>query len=269
MPTIAELTQFLGEFAPLPLAESWDNVGLLVGHSTRSVDRVLTCLTVTPDVAVEAVESQVGLIVSHHPVLFKPVQKLVSTDLQGAMLLKLIEAGIAIYSPHTAFDSARGGINQQLAELFELTGIQPLRKKPVAIPTTPEGLVDGAGRFGDFQRPQTLKDLCQTTRQKLRISQLQWGGVAEQSIHRLAVACGAAAEFIPDAIQAGCDALLVGEARFHDCLRARDSGLALIIPGHYATERPAVEKLAEIIQAAFPAIQVTASQVESDPVQFA
>ncbi|MDB5390509.1 MAG: NGG1p interacting factor 3 protein [Planctomycetaceae bacterium] len=268
MPTIADISRFLGDFAPLPLAEPWDNVGLLVGHSSRQVNRIVTCLTITPDVATEAIELGAELIVSHHPVLFKPVQKLVSTDAQAAMLLQLIEAGVAIYSPHTAFDSALGGINQQLAVLFSLEDIQPLRIKATAGPGERPGEAAGAGRHGKLSVTRTLTELCELTKIKLRIRQLQFVGEPQRKIQRLAIACGAAAEFIPDAIFAGCEALIVGEARFHDCLRARDSGLALILPGHYATERPAVEAVAKLLQATFPETVVTASLVESDPVKF-
>lgn len=268
MPLITDISQFLARFAPLALAESWDNVGLLIGNPSRSVRRIVTCLTITPDVAAEAIELQAQLIVSHHPVLFKPVQKLVSTDPQGQMLLQLIEAGIAIYSPHTAFDSAQHGINQQLAELFSLCDIQPLRKKIIPFSGQDLGDNQGAGRCGSLQASKTLNEMCVLTKRLLDVQNLQYVGDPGIEIHRLAIACGAAAEFIPDAIQAGCDALLVGEARFHDCLRARDSGVALILPGHYATERPAVETLASLLHSEFPEVFVTASQVEADPVKF-
>ena len=269
MITVSDVAHFLGDFAPLTLAESWDNVGLLVGDATRSVDRILTCLTVTPDVVAEAVALRVDLIVSHHPMLFKPVQRLVANDPQGAMLLTLVGSGISLYSPHTAFDSAAAGINQQLAERFGLLGVHPLRIKPNPV-NSPLSLMEGAsgaGRFGDLPQPCTFDELCESTKQLLNVSRLQRVGQPSATIRRLGVACGAAAEFIPDALAAGCDALLTGEARFHDCLRARDSGLALILPGHYATERPAVETLAELLQTKFAGITVTASVQEHDPVE--
>lgn len=269
MLTISEITRFLGEFAPLPLAESWDNVGLLIGDTGRSVSRILTCLTVTPDVVEEAVANQVDLIVTHHPLMFKPIQRLVASDMQGAMLLKLVEAGIAVYSPHTAFDSAADGINQQLAQSFNLRNIKPLRALPnlAGAPFLPDGFTPGSGRYGDLPYPHALNQLCETAKTLLKVTRLQRVGEATHSICRVGIACGAAAEYIPDALAAGCDALVTGEARFHDCLRARDSGLALILPGHYATERPAVESLAQVIRGQFKGITVTASTREHDPVE--
>lgn len=269
MPTVADISRFLGEYAPLPLAESWDNVGLLIGDEDRAANRVLTCLTVTPDVVEEAVALQIELIVSHHPMLFKPVQRLVSTDIQGGMLLKLIESGIAVYSPHTAFDSAADGINQQIAEGLGLRDIKPLRVMRNLANTSalPAEFTPGSGRYGDLPQPSSLAELSDTVKKLLKVTRLQRVGEATQSVCRAGVACGAAAEFIPDALAAGCEVLLTGEARFHDCLRARDGGIALILPGHYATERPAVEQLATVIAKQFPGTTVTASTREHDPIE--
>lgn len=113
--TIDQIVEFLEQFAPPMLAEDWDNTGLLIGDRDGKVDRILTCLTLTPDVAEEAIDKGVQLVVSHHPVLFRKVQKITSDDAEGQMLLRLIRAGVAVYSPHTSFDSAENGINRQLA----------------------------------------------------------------------------------------------------------------------------------------------------------
>src|SRR5579872_2657923 len=88
----------------------------------------MTCLTLSPDVAREAIERQAGLVVAHHPILFRPVKRLTGDDVEGRMLLDLIAARIAVYSPHTAYDSAPDGINQQLARLLGLVEIEPLRR---------------------------------------------------------------------------------------------------------------------------------------------
>src|SRR5262245_16435797 len=115
MPRVADLVACLERLAPPKLSEEWDNVGLLVGDRTQPVASVLTCLTLTPDVAREAIERRVSLVVSHHPVLFRAVKRLTADDPQGRMLLDLIAARIAVYSPHTGYDSADEGINRQIA----------------------------------------------------------------------------------------------------------------------------------------------------------
>ncbi|MCA9044006.1 MAG: Nif3-like dinuclear metal center hexameric protein, partial [Planctomycetaceae bacterium] len=99
MTTGREIIDFLEGFAPTRSAESWDNVGLLLGDSAQSVTRVMTCLTLTPDVAQEAVTAGAEFIVTHHPILFRPVQSLTTANPQGAMLLGLAQAGVAVFSP--------------------------------------------------------------------------------------------------------------------------------------------------------------------------
>src|SRR6476469_6879970 len=126
MPSVAAIADFLEVFAPSVLAEYWDNVGLLVGDRSRNVSRIMTCLTITPVSAAEAIAEQADLIVTHHPLPFKALKRLTADSHEGQLLWDLIGARVSIYSPHTAFDSAREGINQRLAEGLGLTNIQAL-----------------------------------------------------------------------------------------------------------------------------------------------
>lgn len=262
--TISSIIEFLEDFAPRQLAENWDNIGLLVGDAAREVTKVMTCLTLTPDVAEEAMTAGAELVVSHHPVLFRPIQRLTADQSEGGMLLELIEHRIAVYSPHTAFDSAASGINQSLAEKLGLTGLRPLRMIDHA--ELPVG--SGSGRYGMLPTPQTLEEFLGRVRSALNVQYLQFSGDLRQQVTQVGVACGSAAEFLGDAHRLGCDVLLTGEGRFHSCLEARAIGTALVLAGHYATERPAVEQLAEVIQQKFPALSVWSSAVETDPVQW-
>lgn len=263
--TLSDCLSRLAAIAPLELAESWDNVGLLVGDRAQGVRRVLTCLTLTPDVAREAIDEQADLIVTHHPVLFRPVQRLTSDTLEGAMLLSLIRNAVAVYSPHTAYDNAVQGINQQLADRLELTDVQPLRPA-AALSSSAETASLGSGRRGLLPQPQTLSQLREQVQRSLSTSAVQFVGDPDRRIARLAIACGSAAEYLADAAKADCDALLTGEARFHACLEARALGVALILAGHYATERFAVETLAARITAEWPGIEAWASRCETDPL---
>ena len=124
---VRDVVTFLKHIAPASLAEDWDNVGLLVGDDAAEVATVLTCLTLTPDVAREAIDNRANLVISHHPLMFRPIQRITTADPQGRLLLDLIGAGIGLYSPHTGYDSATLGINRQLAELIGLQDVKPLR----------------------------------------------------------------------------------------------------------------------------------------------
>lgn len=260
-----ELTTLLAtlrSLAPLELAEAWDNTGLLLGDPSQPIERVLTCLTLSGDVADEAIEIGAQLVVSHHPVLFRAVKSLTTATAEGRTLLKLLKAGVAVYSPHTAWDSSADGINSQLAGALELSDVQPLR------PAVDREAAVGGGRFGMLRQPLALPQFLTHVKASLAIDRLQYACGGGSQITRVAVACGSAAEFIGDAVRHGCQALVTGEARFHACLEARDAGIVLVLAGHYATERPGIEQLARTLAAAHPQLTVTASQREADPVQW-
>jgi dinuclear metal center YbgI/SA1388 family protein len=365
MTTVADIVRVLEQWFPLALAAEWDNVGLLLGDSVQPVERLMTCLTVTPASADEAIRDKAHLIVSHHPVLFRGAKSLTTASAEGAVLLKLIRAGIAVYSPHTAFDNAPGGINDFLAKRLGLGGIRPLRslaldnnvKLAIFVPdgdlakvsdavfTAGAGVIGqyrecsfrlagtgtffgsdatnptvgqkgrredvsewrlevvcpqarleavlramrpahsyeepafdiyplqgdpsrhGQGRVGDLPQPMALADFAQIVKSQLRANALQTVGDTAKSIRRVAIACGAAGEFLADAGRAGADVFVTGELRFHDALAAETKGVAVVIAGHYATERPAVEDLATRLAAAIPGITIWPSRDERDPVQ--
>lgn len=257
MATVHVIVAFLEQLAPLHLAEDWDNVGLLVGRRNQSVGKLMTCLTVTPQSAAEAVEAKADLIVAHHPMPFLATKRLTDETTVGRILLDLIAAHVAVYSPHTAFDSARQGVNERLAAGLGLRGVAPLAPHP-------EGL--GTGRWGWLSESTTLRELADRLSKFLSIERLQMVGQPEQPVRTVAVGCGAADELLDAARQNGCDAMVIGEARFHTCLEAQASGIALLLPGHFASERFAVEGLADVLARQFPDVQVWPSRREADPV---
>jgi dinuclear metal center YbgI/SA1388 family protein len=256
---IQSIAEFLERFAPPYLAEDWDNVGLLVGDASREVRKAMTCLTITPESAAEAIERGAELIVAHHPLPFAAVKRITAETVLGRLLLDMIAARIAVYSPHTAFDSAPRGINQRLAEGLGLGGIAPLKVHA-------EG--GGSGRFGTLEKPATLRELGEKLKAFLKIDGLQIVGPLERPIRKVAVACGAAGEFLPFAVENGCECLVVGETRFHTCLEAEALGVALLMPGHFASERFALECLAEVLKAEFPGLEIWPSRREKDPARW-
>jgi dinuclear metal center YbgI/SA1388 family protein len=362
--TVGAIADFLVRFAPPGLAADWDNVGLLLGDRAAPVRHALTCLTVTPDVAAEAVASKAQLLITHHPILFRPVRRLTAAEPEGRMLLDLIRAGVSVYSPHSAFDNTQGGINDELAGRLGLADVTPLRprasasacKLVVFVPESDLGRVSdalfaaGAGRIGEYRecsfrlagmgtffgseetkptvgqkgrreevgewrlevvcpasdvdrvvaamrrahsyeepaydvyplrpgpseagegrvgrlrQPTPLATLARTVQKILGAALVQGVGEGDRQVERVAVACGAGGEFLADAARTSADVFLTGELRFHDCLRARALGLAVLLPGHYATERFAVEDLAGRLQSEFPALDIRASQAERDPL---
>ncbi|MCA9039527.1 MAG: Nif3-like dinuclear metal center hexameric protein, partial [Planctomycetaceae bacterium] len=203
MTTVADLISWFDEETPANLAESWDNVGLLIGRETGPVHSILTCLTLTPDVAAEAISKQIDLIISHHPILFRPVQQITTATAEGTMLLDLIESHVAVFSPHTRYDSAATGINQQLAEQLGLEQIQPIRllEAQADQSTSPQG----AGRWGQLPAPIPLDEFAERVKQTLQVPALALSGAERETVSTVGIACGSAGEFLKEAAQLGCD----------------------------------------------------------------
>lgn len=367
MTTVADVADFLERFAPTRRAAEWDNVGLILGERSVNVTRILTCLTVTPPVVEEAIAAGVNLIVTHHPMLFRPVQNLTDATPEGRMVLALLRAGIAVYSPHTAFDNCAGGINDLLAQKLGLTDVRPLRpyeaarqcKVVVFVPDSdlakvsdamfaagagnigqysqcsfrlagtgtffgsdaanptigakgrreevsewrleticPESALEavtaairrahsyeepafdvyplhpsrdgvGEGRLGRLPAARRLIEICGEFRAQLECGPIQVVGDSNRAVNTIALACGAGGEFVRDAIAAGADAFLTGEARFHESLFAQAHGIALILAGHYATERHGAVALADRLRSAIPVVESFVSRREADPVSWA
>src|ERR1017187_10431634 len=141
MTTVSDVAAWLEQFAPARLAEPWNNVGLNWGAPAEPVQKVMTCLTVTPTTAAEAIHERAGLIVSHHPILFREVKKIRADLPETGYLWKLARAGIAVASPHTAFDNTHNGINDLLCQRLGLGDVVPLRAAALAAPRSVKGVV--------------------------------------------------------------------------------------------------------------------------------
>ena len=260
MTAIKKVCGFLDSFAPTRLAEEWDNVGLLVGDPTIEAKKVMTCLTVTPESAGEAIEKNVDLIVSHHPLPFRPLKRLTTETVASRLLWELVRAGVSIYSPHTGFDSASQGINQTLGEKIGLSGLSPL----VPIKDDPAEL--GAGRIGSLQSAPSLRSFIDTIKAEFELEGLHVVGDLDEPVKLVAVACGSGGSFLEKARRAHCDTFVTGEATFHTCLEAKANGISLVLLGHHTSERFAVEDLSGRLASKFPDLAVWASKQESDPL---
>lgn len=259
MPTINELCLYLEQLAPTRLAEDWDNVGLLAGDRNAEVNKIMTCLTITPASAEEAISKDADLIVSHHPLPFRPLKKLTTDQIPSRLLWNLIRAGVAIYSPHTGFDSAINGINQMLAEKLGLSNIRPINP----IEGDPQGL--GSGRIGKLA-PMSLRELADRCKQQLSLNGMHLVGDLDRSVQNVAIACGSGGSFLQNSLSHQCDTLITGETTFHTCLEAESSQVNLLLLGHFASERFAVEVLAERLKTQFADQEIWASQDETDPL---
>ena len=261
--TVAEMAELMEQIAPLKLSEPWDNTGLLLGDPQSEVQRVMTCLTLTDVSVQEAIDGRASLAIAHHPLPFKPLSKITTATATGRLIWRLASSQIAVYCPHTAWDSAPDGINAQLARKLSLSEVEPLvvNRDDSAAPS-------GSGRWGKLSRaldlPSIARKLCQA------IPHCRPRAVAcEGSITRIGIGCGSGGSFLAAAASHECQLLITGEATFHTCLEAEALGMGLLMIGHFASEKFAMDQLAARLASAYPALTVWSSLHERDPVNVA
>lgn len=252
MTTVSQILAQLEQIAPPELKMSWDNVGLLCGDPQAEVTKILVSLDPFEGVADEAIETGAQLIVTHHPLIFRPCQAVTTQTSIGRTILKLSAHGISAINAHTNLDCAAGGVNDVLASILGLDRVEKL----------PDGLV----RMGTVAE-QPLPDFLCHVKNKLHTPTLRYvdGG---KPVHRVAVGGGACGDFLTNAYDAGCDTFVTSDIKYNQFWDAHDLGLNLIDAGHFYTENPVCAAVQARLQAAFPQMDVVLSKKHRDCMKF-
>lgn len=239
---ITDLITWFEEWANPAWCESWDNCGWQIEPGVLEEEaRVLVCLTPTLAVMAEAIALNANLIFAHHPLIFNPPKSLRSGEALAEMVRLAFTHNIGIYSAHTNFDQVNDGTADVLAQILQLQAVSPI------VPTQ-SGL--GYGRVGMLEPALTLQELLSTIQTQLHPPKLIFSPAAnlQQQISRVAVLGGSGAGFISAVVKTNAQAYLTADCKFHQFQESRDQGLILIDAGHYATERPACDRLVQKFQ---------------------
>ena len=228
---VQQVFDFINERAPFETQVAYDNSGLLVGDPGREVTGIHFALDVTNKVIDEAVSNGANLIITHHPMMFSPIKRLVETDYQSRLLCRLIREGISLISAHTNLDQAPGGCNDVLAQAIGLTGIEG------------EGFV----RVGTLPHPMTATELAAHISSGLG-DVVRVMGDSSAVITKVGMCSGSGADEWPAAAEMGAQAFLTGEVKHHIALEAADAGVVMLEAGHHATEEPGIFALAKALQ---------------------
>lgn len=238
--SITDIIRCLDEIAPFSMAESWDNVGLLVGNRNRVVDTIIVGLDPTNALLEEAIEQGADTVVTHHPAIFKPIPSINTADPAGKFLEKALSNQINILACHTNFDSAARGVNDALARLLGLQEIFPL------VPSTTHQLENaGMGRKGLYPSGLSRKEFISTLLEILELPSVQIAGRLPEIIYSVALCGGSGSDFAEAAQQSGADVFISAEIKHNVARWAEESHFCVIDGTHYATEKPAVRVLAE------------------------
>lgn len=253
--TVQNILDYLFTLAPVSYQESWDNVGFLVGRKDAPVTRILVALDAAAAVAEEAAALGCELVVTHHPLIFRPAKHITDADPMTGGLLSYLEKGLAVISMHTNLDCAPGGVNDVLAERLGLHNFETLQ----------DGETAGLLRAGDAA-PMELPAFAAFVKERLACPGLRYvsGG---KPVRRVAVGGGGCAGYMSAALEAGCDTFVTADVKYHEFQEAQTRGLNLIDAGHFETENPVCAVIEQKLAARFPEIEVLLS-AHTDCIRF-
>lgn len=223
---VSEIIEIIENIASPEIAEEWDNVGLLLGDKDKNVSKVLVALDINAEIIRQATENKVDLIVTHHPLIFKPIGRVTDKN-----LLVLLENKIAVYSAHTNLDNCDDGVNKVLAELLELKNVKR----------------DGMIAYGECDECDSSQ-FVDLVKSKLNVNSVRCSNVTDKKIKKVAVLGGSGGDFLMNAVNLGCDAFVTGEASYHDAQCACENNILLISAGHFETENPVVDMLCKLLE---------------------
>ena len=262
MTTVDHILKYVETLAPRAMKMDWDNVGLLCGSRSTPVTKVLVALDPFEHVCREAAEWGAEVIVTHHPIIFKPLPNITDETSIGRGLRTLIKHDISAVNAHTNLDQAPGGVNDVLAKKLALVNVQVMNPCGTDANGEPWGLL----RMGEVPE-QPLGEFLKRVKTLLRCEGLRYvdGG---KPVQKVAVGGGACGDGLMDALRSGCDTFVTSDVKYNQFWDAHDLGLNLIDAGHFHTENPVVAVLAEKIAAAFPDVEVKISETHGDCVKY-
>ena len=263
MTQLSDLIKTFEALWPIATAEDWDRPGLMLGHPSQEVSKVVLSVDVTAEVVAEASESGAQLLLSHHPMLLRGVNELGELTLKGNLAAKAIRSGLAVFAAHTNADIAEIGVGRALAESLGMTEIEPLDKET------------GHGSVGKISET-TLLDFARFIASKLppTAQGVRVAGAGDKSVSRVALVAGAGDSYLGLALKSGADVFITSDLRHHpsqDFIEQSklSDGPALIDIAHWAAEWLWLDMAARELALRHPECEFVVSDLRTDPWDFA
>ncbi|HPF42753.1 MAG TPA: Nif3-like dinuclear metal center hexameric protein [Bacillota bacterium] len=248
-----EVTKYLETMYPRHLAYDWDNVGLQVGTLNKPVKKILVTLDVTKDVVREAADLKADLILSHHPLIFQPISSVQFETPKGWIIQELVKKDIALYSMHTNFDVADGGMNDRLSERLGLRDTKLLDEEL------------GIGRYGRIN-PMPMPEFISYVKKQLEVTHVRLIGNMNKTVEIVGISGGSGSQHMHQAKKRGCDVYITGDVTYHNALDAIMMGYTIIDVGHNV-EKIFIPSIIDDIRKEFPYLDIAASTVDTNPYQ--
>ena len=232
--TVKDLYSALSERMPEYLREGWDNDGIMCcADSSNEVENVLITLDVTEEVVDYAIDRNFDLIISHHPLIFKPLGAITDDNHISRKVIKLLTNNISVFSFHTRADKAEGGVNDILADLLGLRDVETFGD-------------DGLGRIGEYPEEIEIDEFIHIVKTRLGADGVR---VADgyNTVKRVALVGGEGKGYVKAAIDSGADTYISGRIGYNVMEEAPERCINLVEAGHYYTEAPVTKYFAELV----------------------
>lgn len=234
----------LDRWAPPYLIDEWDNTGFQIGDPEKQIEKVIISLDLDREVFEQAVREKAQMIITHHPIIFKPLKSLITIDPKERLIYDIIREGIVVYNAHTNLDLAKGGVNDALAEALGIVDTEPLA-------VVHEETGHGYGRIGKIEETY-LSIYLDKIKKSLDIDHLIIYGSREKVVGRVAVCGGSGSSFIYDAYLKKADIYITGDVKYHEAQYANELGLTIIDAGHYHTEKVILPVVKDYLEKELP-----------------
>lgn len=271
-PCVDDIITLMERLAPSALAESWDNCGLQVGSKYWGVKKIWVALDPLLPVITAASKQAVDLLITHHPLIFKPLSNINLDTALGKVIEKAISSRTAIFAAHTNLDSAADGINDILADLLGMKDCVPLvpsQNQRTVVNDSGDGPVLGLGRIGRLEPGMSVEQLVKKIKSKLNLSRVRVAGNQDVRLGKIAVCSGGGGGLLDTFLESDAQAYICGDLRYHDARAAEDAGKVLVDVGHFPSEHIVVDDLTQRLQSEMAQadwkVQVEACLLEKEP----
>lgn len=246
-----EIVSILERQSPTEYALEWDNVGLLVGRRNKEVKKIMIVVDATKEICQAAIDNNVDMIISHHPMIFTKLNKVNDDTVLGEKILSLIESGIVCYAMHTNFDT-RGGMAKEAAKMLGLKNTEVLEE-------TNSG--EGLGQIGILDKTLSLIETSELVKDKFDLENVMIYGNTATKVDKIAICPGSGKSVIDIAKEKNADCLITGDIGHHDGIDAVERGLCIIDASHYGIEKIFMQFMYTYLKDFCPGVEIGIADV--------
>lgn len=260
---LKNIIDYMENWVPSRLIDAWDNTGFQIGLEKKYIKNVLIALDLDEYTLKIAIEGKFDLIITHHPIIFKPLKTIISTNPKEKLILDIIKNDIAVYNAHSNLDLAIGGVNDEFAKRLNMKNKKHL-KEIFKEEVDGANIVYGYGKIGEIEET-SLENFIEVIKSALNIEDLIVYGCIDKTIKKVAICGGSGSDFIKEACDARVDLYITSDIKYHEAQYAYERGLTLIDVGHFHSEKIILPVIKKYLEKEFKSLNIEVVMEQSLP----